>query len=124
MVTFWGSHTTMRSRHLVMAAFLLLLVPSLLLIMTGCDGNKVSVLNDLPYPVSLLACRRDPVGVDAGQVRRIGVFHPCLVRTAEDGDIGCLLFPPEAFKDKDVVIRVSSMDTSIGANDCARKANY
>jgi len=117
----WSSHIILRSRHLVVGVFALLLMVSLLL-MTGCDRNKVSVLNDLPYPVSLLACRRDPVGVEAGQVRRIGVSHPCLVRTLENGDIGCLLFPPEAFKG--TVIRVSSMDTSIGADDCARKANY
>jgi hypothetical protein len=94
----------------------------LLLLVTGCDRNKVSVFNDLPYPVTLWACQRDPVHFEAGEVKRIDVFYPCIVRRHVYENIGCLLFPPEAFED--VVIKVSSMDTSTDADDCALREDY
>jgi hypothetical protein len=122
IVMFWGSHKTLRDRYLFIGV-LALLVTVLLVFVTSCDSNKVSVFNDLPYPVALLACNGlDPVDFEAGEERRIDIFSPCLVRTSTAGDIGCLLFPPEAFED--VVIKVSSMDTTIDADDCALREDY
>lgn len=119
---FRGSHKMPRSLYLLVVGVSLLLVTVLLLLVTGCDRNKVSVFNDLPYQVSLWACQRDPVDFETGQVRHIDVFTPCIVRRNVFENVGCLLFPPEAFKG--TVIVVSSMNTSIDAHDCPHKEHY
>ncbi len=101
---------------------LYLFVGLLLLLVTGCGQNEVAVYNDLPYTVSLVGCRQNPFDIETGEERRFPAFRPCIVRRSGYEDIGCLLFPPEAFEG--AVVRVSSMDTSIDPDDCPGKGHY
>ena len=100
-------------------ARLLVTLVLLLLAGSGCQPQKVRVMNDTDQDIRLFACEfLNPTYLKPGQTRTITPVSACSVDTTA-GYVGCLLLPVEAYS-RGANVRVSSAVSTITQSECAK----
>jgi hypothetical protein len=114
---------TFRTKLLVIPSVGLALLGLVVLVVLLIRGPKVAIVNDLGQEVSLWSCQGDPFDLAAGEERKAEPMRPCIVRTAGNEPLGCLLFRREAFEEGATTL-LSEMDTTLDENECTRREDY